>query len=128
MDAAYVFCNEDNPSDDAWDKFDFNDANGRAESWFGMESGAAIEVAAMLIDGCLVASDEDVQVMRDFTCYDIAFGAWDNCYGNGGRGGAIDVGCVRYSVRPYWDKNGDLSVVDWDANEMDKDIINGVDV
>ena len=30
-------------------------------------------------------------------------------------------------MRPYWDKYRDLSVVDWDANEMDKDIIDGVD-
>ena len=128
MDAAYLFCVVDNPSDDPWDAFDFNEDDGRDVSRFGQDGGAGIEIAATLIDGCLVASDEDVQIMRDFTCYDIAFGAWDKCYGNGGRGGAIDVGCVRYSVRTYGRKFMDLSIADWDATEMDKDIIDGVDV
>ena len=59
MDAAYDFCNEHNPSKDPWDQFDFNDANGRDESWFGQDNGVAIEFAAPLLDGCLVASDED---------------------------------------------------------------------
>ena len=122
MDAAYLHCVEVNPND----SFDFNDDNGRDETRTEMAwSNAAIEIATMRVEHCDEYPEDTPQIREEYSCYDITYGAWEKCYGNGGRGGAIDVGCMRYSVRPFWNTEGDLSEIGWEGDASDYAIVNG---
>ena len=59
-------------------------------------------------------------------CYQLLYGAWKQCYHNGGRGGAVDYNNARYIVRPYFKKSPMVGKkASWAASPQDKAIYAG---
>lgn len=117
-DLAWIFCKEDTNEG----ALDPDDPDGRQASFFDGICGNALEIAVIEVRNCKPAKK-----VQEYSCQSLVYGAWKQCYHNLGRGGAVDWDCLRYSVRPYWAFGDSISPVkEWTANEMDEDIINGV--
>ena len=115
--AAWTFCKEDTEEGAMLPEYD-----GSLGSYFEASHDSGIEIALNEVEDCI--PKEKVQ---DYSCGSLVFGAWKQCYGNDGRGGAVDSQCLRFSVRPYWLPDGEFTLgEEWDGNEMDKDILAGV--
>ena len=129
-DKAHEFCYEDTEQG----ALDPEDEDGRDTSrWLTSSLTSALEIAVFRVTDCIPEPEEEGEGEgQAYSCEDLVFGAWKQCYGNGGRGGAVDSKCLRYSVRPYWKDLLDLldldgpTGADWLFTNKDKDIIDGV--
>lgn len=118
VDTAWLFCKEF--TDEG--ALDPGEEDGRYAVYFEGWDDSALEIAVMEVQDCLPK-----ETIQEYDCGSLVYGAWKQCYNNDGRGGAIDYKCLRYTVRPYWMGDGGFwEVKNWTADEMDEDIIDGV--
>ena len=131
MYAAHDFCAS------ATGNSSFNGAAapvGRLWMTYNTEITPALRIAVYDVDKCSTGDSKELrwvgQPHKDYSCYDLLYGAWNQC-DNGGRGGAVDAGCLRFAVVPFvddWRVNGDgwHEIDNWVGDAVDYDVLDGV--